>query len=530
MTDFSTNRRRALQALSILGASAPIAVSLANPDAAHAGAFSDYRALICLYMQGGNNSTNMLLPTDPGSWKLYWDARSKGSDPIALMPLNTPPVPVGQMSAVTKRSVQNLTYPESWGGVLPIVPKTVQRVPLGAANSVRTFAVHPLMPRVQALFKAGRLAFLANVGTKVFPITAAVYKAGPVNAQQLPAQLASHDDQTRQWTVEPKSGLGFGGLIEDQLVDWSVDNSRRFATFSVAGGQSFLTGGTIRPYSLGANSTGAVAPTISIKTLTGTTGQSVVNSAVKFAPGTSFSALMTGVLSANNLSRDAGDVYNPIADAYHAQMDYAQIDPPKFNDALKLSSASVPKPEAYTNPTSGTVQTNELANQFYAVAQTLAARGALGVQRQVFYVSLGSFDTHDGQNQRQGTLLSKVDHALDYFNTALETLNLGNSVTVYTASEFGRTFDSNGDGTDHGWGGHHMIMGGAVKGGDIFGTYPDFTADRSGRWIIPNLAVDQYISTLAQWMGVPEATVLQILPNLGNFKTAGGTKLGFMKA
>lgn len=529
MTQFSTTRRQALQALSIIGASTPIAISLADADGAAAGTFADYKALVCLYFSGGNDATNMVLATDPDSWKQYWEARRAGNDPIALMPPGTLPVSVGQASAVSNRTVANLTYPESWGGVLPIVPRTTQAVPKGDAKSVRTFAVHPLMPKVKALFDAGRIAILANVGTKVFPITAQDYRVGGINPQQLPTQLASHLDQTRQWTVEPRSGLGFGGLIEDQLVDWKVDNSRRFATIAVGGGQSFLTGGTIRPYSMGASAAGVSAPVIVVKTPSGSSDQGVVGSAVKIT-GPAFGSVVTSVLSANNLGRSAGNAYNPIADAYQAQMDYAQTDPPKLNAAVAQGAAGVPKPGPYTNPTTGTVQANELANQLLAVAQTLAARTTLGVQRQVFYVSLGSFDTHDGQNQRQGTLLSKVDHALDYFNSALNALGIIDSVAVYTASEFGRTFDSNGDGTDHGWGGHHMIMGGAVKGGDIYGRYPDFTADRVGRWIIPNLAVDQYISTLAQWMGVPEATLLQILPNLGNFKTAGGTNLGFMKA
>jgi len=190
----------------------------------------------------------------------------------------------------------------------------------------------------------------------------------------------------------------------------------------------------------------------------------------------------------------------------------------------------VPAASAYTNPLNGRVETNTLALQLQTVARMIAASSVLGVQRQVFFVSLGGWDTHDFQNVAQPNLLAKVAHAMSYFDGALSNiggLDRRGQVTTFTASDFGRSFTTNGDGTDHAWGGNHFIMGGAVNGGDIYGQYPTLGADvngfnnpdAAGGAMIPTTSVDQYGATLGRWFGVSDSEIDVIFPRVRNFNT-----------
>jgi uncharacterized protein (DUF1501 family) len=199
-----------------------------------------------------------------------------------------------------------------------------------------------------------------------------------------------------------------------------------------------------------------------------------------------------------------------------------------INGAFSSAVATgVAAPSAFTNPITGQTETNTLALQLQNVAKMVASSTSLGLKRQVFFVSLGGWDTHDFQNTAQPNLLAKVAHALAYFDTALS--NIGgvdrrSSVTAFTASDFSRSMTTNGDGTDHAWGSHHLIMGGAVKGGDFYGTFPTLAVNGpddgtgQGRWV-PTTSVDQYAATLASWFGVTVADLPSIFPNLANFPT-----------
>ena len=215
-----------------------------------------------------------------------------------------------------------------------------------------------------------------------------------------------------------------------------------------------------------------------------------------------------------------------------------------FGSALAAAGGpytTVPVPPAFTDPISGKVAGNPLVDQLQAVVQTAAAHAALGVQRQVFFVQYGSFDTHDEENSRQGLLLAQLDHALAYLDSALTKVGLPDAVTAFTASDFNRTFVTNGDGTDHAWGGHHLISGGAVKGGDIYGTYPTLGVDKAasgstpafanpdgiGTALIPTTSVEAYLATMAIWLGVTAAQLTGIFPRLAAFPKSD---LGFMKS
>jgi uncharacterized protein (DUF1501 family) len=225
--------------------------------------------------------------------------------------------------------------------------------------------------------------------------------------------------------------------------------------------------------------------------------------------------------------------------------DYATVTGRSVGAATTLNTAftqaavtAVPAPPTYVNPISGLTETNTLAVQLQTVARMIAANSTLGLRRQVFFVSLGGWDNHDVQNTAQPNNLAKVAHALSYFDGVLGSvggMNMRNSVTTFTASDFSRTFTTNGDGTDHAWGGHHFVMGGAVRGGDIYGQYPTLgvdlgafrNPDMAGTALVPTTSVDQYAATMGRWLGTSDANLDNIFPNLRNFTPRD---LGFMSA
>ena len=192
----------------------------------------------------------------------------------------------------------------------------------------------------------------------------------------------------------------------------------------------------------------------------------------------------------------------------------------------------------YDNPLTGSKAVNALAQQLQIAARTISASVKLGVKRQALFVSLGGFDTHESQNRNHAELMARLGHALRYFDTTLASLGLAQQVTTFTASDFGRTFVSNGDGTDHGWGAHHFVMGGAVRGGDVYGVFPEFgVSDGNGDFtspnqirnglMLPSISVDQYAATLGRWLGLDDAQLLDVFPNLVHFDPAT-RNLGFM--
>ncbi|MCX8500009.1 MAG: DUF1501 domain-containing protein, partial [Caulobacteraceae bacterium] len=214
---------RAGGALSVLGTAAPFALQMAAVGSAAGQSAPDYKALVCLFMFGGNDANNMLLATDTDSWTRYYDTRNIGDEPIALMPVGTPATAVGQVSPFTKRTV-SMNMPEAWGGVLPIVPNTVNPVPAGTSASVRSFALHPALGPLRTLFNAGRLAAVANIGTLVAPVTKAAYQA---KTATLPLNLFSHNDQVSTWQSGKTEGtkVGWGGRFADLLASMNGNNT-----------------------------------------------------------------------------------------------------------------------------------------------------------------------------------------------------------------------------------------------------------------------------------------------------------------
>jgi uncharacterized protein (DUF1501 family) len=454
-------------------AATPFTLNLAAMSSAAAQNASDYKALVCLYMAGGNDGFNTVVATDSGSWNEYQRLRATGdSGSIAL------------------------AGPGASGGVLPIAPMN---------NQGRAFALHPNLPTVKSLFDAGNAAVIANVGTLVQPTTLAQYKLGAV---ALPPKLFSHNDQQSLWQSNGPEGAtaGWGGRISDLLA--SSNSSSTFGCISVSGNAVFLTGLQTRQLQI---------------TPSGLPGIVNLNTSLfgALAGANPLQAIITGKGS-DKFKNDHAAVASR---AISAQATLT-------NAMAPAGTGGIPNPQPYINPNTGAAATNPLAVQLQAVARVIAGRNALGVKRQVFYVSMGGFDTHGAQKTAHADLMARVDHAIAYFNSVMASLqgaDMRQQVTLFTASDFGRTFTSNGNGTDHGWGSHHFIVGGAVKGRDIYGSFPvtgiDHPLDVGSGALLPTTSVDQYGATLATWFGVPAAQLSAIFPNLGNFATKN---LGFM--
>lgn len=500
----SASRREFLRragAFAAYGAAAPTALSLAGLGSAAAqSAGGDYRALVCIFLFGGNDAFNMVLPTDSASWSAYTATRMQAPDPIALKAPGTAPNPSAAAGS-----------PDRLGGVLAIEPTD---------NQGRTFALHPLMTGARDLFAAKRLAVLPNIGPLVAPTTKAQYK----NASfPKPAKLFSHNDQQSTWqTLAPEGAtLGWGGRMGDLLA--GGNSMGVFTSVSASGNQPWLSGDVVKQYQV--SSSGAVR-------IGG--GSTLFGSAVAMSKAKS---IMRNARGSQFFEQDYAAIVGRSMDAEAALT--AAL--PAANSApFGTAGQSGNDPLLRYVDVNGNAQNSDLAQQLQVVARMIAARSALGARRQVFFVSTGGYDTHDGQNRQQGNNFAKLSHALAYFDATLTALGAADQVTTFTASDFGRTFTSNGDGTDHGWGSHHFVMGCAVKGGNLYGNFPqlgvsdgrgDFTSpDQIGNGsLLPSTSIEQLGATLGRWFGVSDAQLLDIFPNLANFDVSR-RNLGFLNA
>jgi uncharacterized protein (DUF1501 family) len=411
---------------------------------------TDYKALVCIFMFGGNDGNNMVIPIDT-RYAAYQTARS------------------------------NLALPQG------------QLLPLQSGNQ-SIYGLHPNMPELQSIFNNQKnLAILANVGTLVQPTTQQAYQA----YTNLPENLYSHSDQQDQWQSAQLAGTptaGWAGKIADS-VQSSFNGAAQFPPIlSISGNPVFCTGVTEQPFTMDPGQTPGL--------------QGFGNDAASDARFLAVQQLLTFdsgfsmVQSANSVTGQA--------------VQYAVV----LADALKNVPALQTKfPNTY------------LAQQLQQVAQVIAARSALGMGRQIFFCSYGGFDTHSDQLVQQVQLMTQLSQGMSAFYEATQELGVTNNVTTFTLSEFSRTLQpgTNG-GTDHAWGNHQLVLGGAVKGNTLYGNFPTLAlggpddAGNNGRWI-PTTALDQYAATMASWFGVSNANLPTIFPNLANFPT---NNLGFM--
>ncbi len=464
--------RRALlryaASLPLAGAAKPFALNLAALSAATAQtvADDDYKALVCVFLQGGNDHYNSVLATDPESWSSYLSLRTAGAN-ISVAPVGEP------------------------GGALPINPRFSQ--------AGRDFALHPELAPIAALFEQGNAAIIANTGPLVEPLTRTNY----LNEQgRVPPKLFSHNDQTSVWQAfAPEGALyGWGGRMGDMLA--AMNDQQSFTCISPAGNAVWISGNQTVPYQIG---------------VSGPTAISGVSGGVSWPQGVT--EILEQIITASSSNVFEQSLGQLTRGAIEAQQ--------KLQTALIDSDSLPPVPQVAL-----TGRSNWLATQLRIVARIIGGRRALGMKRQVFFVTLGGFDTHDNQIQNHAPLLQELSQAIEYFNDLMksESVAASNKVTLMTASEFGRTLITNGDGTDHGWGSHHFIVGDAVRGGDIYGRFPDYSVDSQddvgGGKLLPNLSVDQYGSTLARWFGVENGMLNDVFPNLANFGSE--RDVGFM--
>lgn len=403
---------------------------------------NDFKALVCLFLYGGNDANNVIIPNDPDGYASYAAARGV------------------------------LALPQA-----SLLPLTLQN------GDGRQFAFHPNIPELQALFNQGRLGVVANVGTLVAPITRAQYQARSV---AVPPQLFSHSDQSVQWQTsvpDQISKTGWGGRMADMLRSLNGD-SKISLSISIAGTNTFEVGNLVLPYS--------VSPTGSIG-LSGFDGSANANVRLQ-----AFKDLLA--MPQNNLFQQAyADTVNRAIAA---------------NELLTSALGGLAPLQTVFPATS-------LATQLNMIAKLIAARNNLGMRRQLFFCSVGGYDTHGDQLASHSNLLTELSQGLDAFYKATVELGVANQVTTFTASDFGRTFPTNGSGSDHGWGSHQFVLGGAVQGGRLIGTFPTLAVNGpddtgQGRWI-PTTSVDEFSATLATWFGVSASDLPTVLPNIGRF-------------
>jgi uncharacterized protein (DUF1501 family) len=350
----------------------------------------------------------------------------------------------------------------------------------------------PLAP-LATLFDQQKCAIVANVGPLIVPTdrTSFLNKTVPV-----PPKLFSHNDQQSVWQASAPEGAqyGWGGRIADLLA--SQNGNSVFTCLNVAGNAVFLSGQQVQPFQLDVTQ-GSVGFTALIG-----------GTPALYGSATGSAALRTV------LTRTRTHLFENEA----VKVNTRSID---ANSALSTAFAGA---QTFTPPAN-----NTLASQLAMVAKVISVRSALGAARQVFLVSMGGYDTHSGQVVTQTNLLSQLASAISFFQSTMDTIGTANDVTLFTASDFGRTLIENGDGSDHGWGSHHFVVGGAVKGKEIYGAFPDLTlnvsTDAGNGRLIPTTSVEQYAATMAKWMGVTDANSPVILPNLANFSQQN---LGFM--
>lgn len=381
----------------------------------------------------------------------------------------------------------NLAIPQN--DVLQINPNT---------SDGRVFGLHPSMPDVQQLFESGNLAFLSNVGTLIEPSSKTDILNGVVKT---PLGLFSHADQQQQWqTGRPneRANTGWGGKIAD-LVQSMNSNQNISMNISLRGSNIFQRGDKITPYTISNNGS------IGINSY-GNSGQ--------------FNELKTAALN-TMLERDYQDIFK---NAYKNTIKTSNDANLEFQAAIDaISDFSTQLPEY-----------NNLAAQLRMVAKTIASRDTLGFSRQIFFVQIGEWDHHDELLLNHSNKLAEVNQALKYFNDVMTELNVGDCVTTFSVSDFARTLTSNGNGTDHAWGGNAFMMGGAVNGKEIYGNYPNLALNGdlniNDSVLIPTTAADSYMAELALWFGVPASELSTIFPNISNFYDTNSNvpPLGFM--
>jgi len=511
-------RRRFLQRIgpAALGVSALAAtvrdLRLMNTALAQAGGINDYKAMICIFMNGGNDANNLIIPTIPSEYNNYATVR-------------TPAVALPNMDGTTATAIQ-----------LKNAAGTGSYQDAAGHN----YAFHPALKELADLFNSGKCAPILNVGTLSYPLTKAQYTAKSV---PFPPQLFSHSDQQTQWQTsipDVPPTTGWFGRMDDlftQPVDVNVGGGISMAV--TVAGSNVLEVGSVN-----------AAPQYAI-----TTGGAVTISNMNTARTTA----LNSILGVDMGTSPAGVVTDLQTKAYANVLNHAISEAASLSAALTTQQNSNPSwftrfnPVVVT-PNGGSTNSNSsLMSQMKMVARLIdLGSSVLNMKRQVFFIQVGGYDTHTGQTGNAGSsttnnasvvigqqanLFAELSQTINALMLAMHDIGVArststpfeNNVTAFTVSDFARTFPSNGSGSDHGWGGHHLVVGGAVKGGATYGKFPTLAVNGPddtgiGRWI-PTTSVDQYAATLASWFGVQASNIPLLFPNIGRFASSN---LGFI--
>jgi len=455
MTMNNYNRRRFIQRSCQTIGTAGLALgvnpmlTLARAAESNFDASGDYRALVCIFLQGGSDGFSLFVPTANGEYQDYANSR-KGL-------------------AVDRGNLLDLS-----------------------TQSGPQMGIHSAAAPLQSLFNDGKLAMISNVGNLIEPTTLQQYKDKSV---ALPSQLFSHSDQEIQWQQQQGRGRGtegWGAIAADYFSEYQ---QRDYLTsISLAGSNYWQAGYGQRPFTM--KESGVLE--------------------------------YTGLDATNDWERVRAEAFNRVM-----QQPQSNIHAAAFADIQNRARNVTAELGAVLEKNSALIldqpEENTLSAKLSMVAQLIAARDQLGLRRQIFYVRMKGFDVHDSQNQRNAELFTELADGMSFFQNTLDQIGMTDQVTTFTASDFGRTLTSNGDGTDHGWGNHMMVMGGGVNGGQIYGDLPSMAVEgpdavHNGR-ILPQQSASQYAATLLRWAGLQESQLNHVLPNLANFNSHD---LGFM--
>jgi len=417
--------------------------------AAGIGGFADYKALVCVFLYGGNDSWSMVVPRSAPEYAAYASAR------------------------------RNLAIPRD--ALLPIAP-----------SNGGDYGMHPSMSGLAGLFEAGRLAVIPSIGPLIQPTTLEQYRNKTV---PVPPQLFSHNDQQHQWQTlrgQAPSKTGWAGRIAD-LLSTQMGGQHLALNASLSGASALQAGTSASPFVMGVS--GPVIPK---------------------AFGATGLASQRRAAFERILAADQPSVY---------EREFAEVHERALSSAERVNAALAGAPSLATTFPVGSA----LATQLLTVARLVAVRDTLNMSRQIFFVATGGYDTHNAQLQDQPVLLGDLSASLAAFQSALDELRISDAVTTFTISDFGRTLSSNGDGSDHAWGGVQLVMGGSVRGRAFYGNYPVLRIggelDVGGGRFIPTVSADQLVATLVRWFGVTAEQIPSVAPSIGNFVERD---LGFM--
>jgi uncharacterized protein (DUF1501 family) len=460
---------------------------------------NDYKALVCIFLAGGNDSNNLIIPTIPSEYTNYQTVR-------------------GQVLAIPS------------GSILPISPTNFDG---------HNYGFHPCCSQLQTLFGAQKLAVLFNTGTLAYPLTKAQYNSTP---SKRPPQLFSHADQVTQWQTsipDQPPVSGWGGRCAD-FLNAANPSTAISLNVTLAGANTFEVGTQVSEYAV--STSGAVqlgngiTGTPRLTALTNILNVPYSNMQAKAFADTAYHSIVTG--------QTLNTKIDPTKDIVSGQQQFFTTPFPG------------PSPFQVTTPTSGVKFNSSLGPQLKMIARLIEAgsrsiaNGGYGMKRQIFFCTVGGYDLHTGQTDfptngstltgAHANLFAELSQCMNAFQAAMDQIGLmpthgdtsfAQRVTAFTCSDFGRTFPANATGSDHGWGSHHLIMGGAVHGQKTYGTFPVLTVGSAGpddtstgRWI-PSTACDQFFATLATWFGVDSSNLPEVFPNLGRFATPN---LGFI--